>query len=161
MALIVPSQYRLTKRWKIFGRHTRPVLRVVISKEWAISWCLERTSLFYLFLCLLLKFLKILHTYSFNKKNIEKLKQGLLSVAVCGLLIVLASLAEQGPWGVWTSVAVMRGLSSHGVQAYLSQGMWNPLGSGIEPVSPAGRFLTTGPPGMSKKSNVFLNLISP
>ena len=95
------------------------------------------------------------------KKNIEKLKQGLLSVAVCGLLIVLASLAEQGPWGVWTSVAVMRGLSSHGVQAYLSQGMWNPLGSGIEPVSPAGRFLTTGPPGMSKKSNVFLNLISP
>ena len=95
------------------------------------------------------------------KKNIEKLKQGLLSVAVCGLLIVLASLAEQGPWGVWTSVAVVRGLSSHGVQAYLSQGMWNPLGSGIEPVSPAGRFLTTGPPGMSKKSNVFLNLISP
>lgn len=74
MALIVPSQYRLTKRWKIFGRHTRPVLRVVISKEWAISWCLERTSLFYLFLCLLLKFLKILHTYSFNKKNIEKLQ---------------------------------------------------------------------------------------
>ena len=34
-----------------------------------------RTSLFYLFLCLLLKFLKILHTYSFhNKKTLKNYK---------------------------------------------------------------------------------------
>ena len=44
------------------------------------------------------------------KKNIEKLKQGLLSVAVCGLLIVLASL-------VTSLESRAHGVSSCGSQA--------------------------------------------
>ena len=63
--------------------------------------------------------------------------------------------------GAWTSVAVACGLSSCsswaleqrlnscGTWALLLQSMWNLLGSGIEPMSPAlaGRFFTTEPPG--------------
>ena len=49
------------------------------------------------------------------------------------------------------------GLGSCGPQASLPHGMWNLPGPGIEPVSSpvAGRFLTTGPPGKSPKSNFF------
>ena len=44
-----------------------------------------------------------------------------------------------------------RGLSSCGARAELRHGMWDLLGPGIEPVSPAlaGGFLTTAPPGKS------------
>ena len=50
-----------------------------------------------------------------------------------------------------------RGLSSCGAQASLLHGMWDLLGPGLEPVSPAlaGRFLTTVPPGKSLSCNFF------
>ena len=81
-------------------------------------------------------------------------ERGLLFVAVCGLLIAVASfVAEhrlQAPGfrscGAW---AVERRLSSCGTQAQLLRGMWDLPGPGLEPMSPAlaGRFLTTAPPG--------------
>ena len=91
-------------------------------------------------------------------------EQGLLFVAVHGLLIVVASLvAEHQLQGEWASVVVVRGLSSCDSQALelrlsscdtwaqLLCGMWDLPRPGIEPVSPvlAGRFLTTAPPGKS------------
>ena len=44
-------------------------------------------------------------------------------------------------------------LSSCGTRAYLLCGMWDLLGPGLQPVSPAlaGRFLTTVPPGKSRQ----------
>ena len=47
------------------------------------------------------------------------------------------------------SQALERRLSSCGAQAYLLRGMWDLLGPGLEPVSPAlaGGFLTTAPLG--------------
>ena len=44
-----------------------------------------------------------------------------------------------------------RGLGRYGTQAWLPFDMWNPPGSGIEPMSPAlaAGFLTTGPPRKS------------
>ena len=44
-------------------------------------------------------------------------------------------------------------LSSCGARAELPRGMWDPPRPGLEPVSPAlaGRFLTTAPPGKSRK----------
>ena len=69
-------------------------------------------------------------------------ERGLLFIAVCGLLIVVASLVvEHRPY--------MRRLSSCGSWAYLLRGMWDLPRPGIEPVSSAlaGRFLTTAPPG--------------
>ena len=57
-------------------------------------------------------------------------------VAVCRLLIVVASLVEHGLLGP---------------QTWLPDGMRNLPGPGIKPMSPAiaDRFLTTGPPGKS------------
>ena len=95
--------------------------------------------------------------------------QGPLFVAVCSLLIAVASLvAEHGLQSCGLqqlqyagSAAVARGLSSCGswalersscgAQAQLLRGMWDLPGPGIEPVSPAlaGGFLTTTPPGKS------------
>ena len=45
--------------------------------------------------------------------------------------------------------SVLCGLSSCGAQAYLLRGMWDLLGPGIEPVSPAlaAGFSTSAPPG--------------
>ena len=89
----------------------------------------------------------------------------LLLVAVCGLLIAVASLvAEHWAPGARASVVVARGLSSCGSRALeprlsscgawaqLLHGMWVLPGPGLEPVSPAlaGRFLTTAPPGKSQ-----------
>ena len=89
-------------------------------------------------------------------------KWGLLSVGTCRLFIVVASLVGRAQaLGAWASVVVARGLrscvsralklglSSCGTRGYLLLGMWNLLGPGIEPVSPAltGRFLSTVPPG--------------
>ena len=45
--------------------------------------------------------------------------------------------------GLW---ALKLSLSSCGAQAQLPWGMWNLSRLGIESMSPAGRFLTTGPP---------------
>ena len=80
---------------------------------------------------------------------------GLLFIAVCGLLTVVAFLVlEHGLWGVQASVVVTRGLSSTGstvVAAELSSsaGMWDLSGSGIEPMTPAlaGWFFTFETPG--------------
>ena len=72
-------------------------------------------------------------------------ERGLLFLAVCGPLTVVASpVAEHGLQG--------RGLSSCGARAQPLRGMWDPPGPGIEPVSPAlaGGFLTTVPPGKSR-----------
>ena len=77
-------------------------------------------------------------------------KQGLLFVEVCGLLMVVASLVALG---TWASVAVERRLSSCGSRPSLLRGMWGLPGPGIKPVSPAlaGGFLTTAPPGKSRR----------
>ena len=90
------------------------------------------------------------------------------SVAVCRLLIVVASLLEEhGLQSMQASVVVARGLSSCGSWALerrlsscgsrvqLLHGMWDLPGPGLEPLSPAlaVEFLTTAPPG---KSNLFL-----
>ena len=89
-------------------------------------------------------------------------KWGLLFLAVCGLLIAVASLvAEHSLLGTQALVVVVCELSScslwtlwHwlsncGTWAYLLCGMWDLPGSGIKPVSLAlqGSFLTTAPPG--------------
>ena len=91
-------------------------------------------------------------------------EQGLLFVAVCGLLIVVASLCCRAQaLGTWAAVVVACGLSicgswvlerrlsSHGTQTQLLCGMWDLPGPGLELVSPAlaGGFLTTAPPGKS------------
>ena len=49
----------------------------------------------------------------------------------------------------YSSQALEHSLSSYGAWALLVHGMWDPPGSGIEPMSPvlAGRFFTTGPLG--------------
>ena len=86
---------------------------------------------------------------------------GLLFVAVCGLLIAVASLVEHGLQGrglqqLWRmgfsscgSWALECRLSSCGTWAQLLRGMWDLPRPGLEPVSPAlaGGFLTTAPPG--------------
>ena len=69
---------------------------------------------------------------------------GPLSVAVCGLLVVVASpVTEQGS-RTW-------GFSSCSMQTQLPRSMWNLPCPGLELVSLAlaGRFLTAGPPGKS------------
>ena len=92
-------------------------------------------------------------------------EQGLLFIAVCGLLIAVSSLvAEHGLQGTRASVVVAHGLSSCGLRglerrlsscgtwAQLLCGMWDLPSPGLEPVSAAlaGRFLTTVPPGKSQ-----------
>ena len=88
-------------------------------------------------------------------------EQGLLFVAVQGLLIVVASLVEHGIqarglqqlWHAGSSSCGLRALecrlSSCGARAQLLHGMWDLPGPGLEPMSPAlaGGFLTTVPPG--------------
>ena len=83
-------------------------------------------------------------------------EQGLLFVAVCGLLIAwLLLLRSTGSrcvgFSSCGSQALERRLSSCGAQASLLRSMWDLPGPGLEPVSPAlaGRFLTTVPPGKS------------
>ena len=79
---------------------------------------------------------------------------GLLFVAVCGLLIAVASLiTEHGLQARGLSSCGLRAperrLSSCGTRAQLFCGMWDPPGPGLKPVSPelAGGFLSTVPPG--------------
>ena len=83
--------------------------------------------------------------------------QGLPFVAVCRLLLAVASLvAEHRLWSKRASVVAARGLQSEG-SVVVAQGlrcqasMWDLPRPGIEPVSPelAGGFLTTGPRGKS------------
>ena len=68
-------------------------------------------------------------------------EQGLLFVAVQGLLIVVASCCR--------AQALEHGLSGCVARVQLPHSMWDIPGAGIERVSPAlsGRFLTTGLPG--------------
>ena len=70
----------------------------------------------------------------------------LLSIAVCGLLIAVASLLQSICCRCAGSVAWLR--------AYLLQDTWNLPGPGIELVLSAvvGRFLSTVPPGKSYTS---------
>ena len=74
---------------------------------------------------------------------------GLLLLAVCRLLIAVASLGG----GAWASVVTAPRLQSTGcscgAQAQLPQGTWDPPGPGIEPTSPAltGRLLSAAPLG--------------
>ena len=86
-----------------------------------------------------------------------------LFVAVCGLLIAVASHCRAQALGMRASVVVAHGLSSCGswalehrlsrcgAQASLLRSTCDLPGPGIEPVSPAmaGRFLTAVPPGKS------------
>ena len=87
---------------------------------------------------------------------------GLLFVAVCGLLIAVASLCFRA-WALGTraSVVVARRLSSCDAWAQLLRDMWDLPGPGHEPVSSAltGGFLTTAPPGKSPFFKSSLNLL--
>ena len=77
-------------------------------------------------------------------------ERGLLFVAVCGLLIAVASLVvEHGLQAHGLQQLWHAGFSSCGARAQLPRGMWVLPVSGLEPVSPAlaGGFLTTAPPG--------------
>ena len=79
-------------------------------------------------------------------------EQGLLFVAVRGLLIVAASLCcGARALGARASVVVVRRLSSCGAQALSLRSTWDLPRPGLKPVSPAlaGGFLTTAPPGKS------------
>ena len=84
-------------------------------------------------------------------------ERGLLFVAMCRLLIAVASLVAEhglqarGLQQLWLA-ALERRLSSCGTGAQLPCGLWDLPGPGIEPVSPAlaGGFLTTAPPGKSQ-----------
>ena len=69
-------------------------------------------------------------------------KRGLLFIAVCGPLTIVASLVAEHRLQT-------RRLSSCGSRAQLLRGMQDPPRPGLEPVSPAlaGRFSTTAPPG--------------
>ena len=73
-------------------------------------------------------------------------EQGLLFIAVRGLLTVVAFHYQAQALGVWASV-----LAAHGSVAVVHFCLWDLPGLGIEPVSPAltGRFLSTRPPGKS------------
>ena len=80
-------------------------------------------------------------------------KWRLLLAAACGLLIVVAFVAEHrlqarglSSCGLWTPECR---LNSCGAQAQPLCCMWDPSGPEPEPVSPAlaGRLLTTAPPG--------------
>ena len=96
----------------------------------------------------------------------------LLFVAVCGLLIVVASLVVEHGLQAQASVVVAHGLSncdsralerrlsSCGARAQLLCGMWDLPGPGLEPVSPAlaGGFLTTVPPG-KPLSSIFVSTL--
>ena len=66
---------------------------------------------------------------------------------MCGLLIVVLFPVVEP-----RVQALELGFSSCGARAQLPQGMWNLLGTGIEPVSAAltSRFLTTELPGKSR-----------
>ena len=93
-------------------------------------------------------------------------RQGLLFLALCRLLIPVASYCGPQAWGHWASVVVARGLDGFGSLALehrlgscgqwteLLRGVWDLPGSGIEPESRAllGRFFTTEPPGKSLTS---------
>ena len=76
-------------------------------------------------------------------------ERGLLFVAVCELLITVASHCGARALGARASVVAACGLSSCGSRAYLLCGMWDLPGPGIKPVSPAlaGGLSTTAPPG--------------
>ena len=62
-------------------------------------------------------------------------------------VVVARGLSSCGSW------ALEHRLSSCGARAQLLRGMWDLPGPGLEPMSPAlaGRFLTTAPPGKSRK----------
>ena len=71
-------------------------------------------------------------------------------VAVCGLLIAVASLVlELSGFSSGSPQTLEHRLSSCGTWAKMSRGMWDIPGLGIKPVSPAsvGGFFTTEPPG--------------
>ena len=89
------------------------------------------------------------------------------------LLIAVASLVVGAQaLGVWASVVAARRLSncgsqtvehrlsSCGARAYLLRGMWDLLGPGLEPTSPAlaGGFLTTAPPGKPQQLFIIICL---
>ena len=76
-------------------------------------------------------------------------KWGPLFIAVRGPLSIAASLVAEHRLQT-------RRPSNCGSRAQLLRGMWDLLGPGLEPVSPAlaGGFLTTAPPG--KPTDIFL-----
>ena len=73
-------------------------------------------------------------------------KRGPLFIAVCGPLIIAASLVAEHRLQT-------RRLSNCGSRAQLLRSMWDLPRPGLEPVSPAlaGRLSTTAPPGKPKK----------
>ena len=76
---------------------------------------------------------------------------GYSAVAVCGLLIAVASLAlELSGFSSGSTQTLEHRLSSCGTWAKMSRGMWDIPILGIKPVSPAsvGGFFTIEPPGM-------------
>ena len=82
-------------------------------------------------------------------------KQGLLFVALHGLLLLQSTGSRRVGFSSCGSRALERRLSSCGTRASLLRGMWNLPRPGLEPVSPAlaGGFLTTAPPGKARASD--------
>ena len=131
--------------------------------------------IFFKFIYLFIYFLAVLGLRCCARAFSSCGERGLLFVAVCGLLIVVASLVvEPRLQGMQASVVVACELSSCGLralehrlgscgtQAQLLRGMWDLPAPGIEPVSPAlaRGLLTTAPPGKSLNSFFFfLSLI--
>ena len=145
---------------------------------------MEAGGIFLLIACIFFSFLAALGLRCCAWASSSCSKWGLLFVAVCGLLIAVASCC-----GARAPVVAARGLSSCSVRALEHAGfsscgtwaqqlqctgsvvvahglscpaaMWDLPGPGIEPVSPAlaGRFLTTGPPGKSPDCLYFLDEI--
>ena len=101
-------------------------------------------------------FLAMLHLHCFVWAFSSCGNQGLLFLAVHGLLIVVASLVAEHTLGCMgfsscSSWALEPRLSGCGTWVKLFLGMWDLPGPGIEPMSSAlaGWFLSTVPPGKS------------
>ena len=124
----------------------------LIVLQWYLTSCFSLAIFFYyLFILLLLLlfffFLAMLGLHCYACFSLVTVRWGYSLVAMCKLLVVLASLvAKHRLWRMWASVAVVIGLSScrswalkHrlGAQAQLLHGMWGFPGSRIEPMSPA------------------------
>ena len=99
-------------------------------------------------------FQAVLGLHCFAQAFSSYTEQGLLSDAVLGLLIVVASLVAQRGLYVHSVGSTCTAFSSCGAQAYLFHSMRDLPGPGIKPVSPAlaGGLLSTAPLGKSVTS---------
>ena len=116
-----------------------------------LSRTLQPDYLFFFFTIFIYLFIYGCVGSSFLCEGFLQLRQaGALFIAVCGPLIIAASLVAEHRLQT-------RRLSNCGSRAQLLRSMWDPPRPGLEPVYPAlaGRFSTTAPPG--KPQIIILN----